>query len=86
MSKSNESCDLVICSNGNVRMIYSELMSPHSLGSVTIHRGSHVEPDPHGFWYVDLAPCEGPILGPFNLRSDAIDAEVEWLAKNWLKV
>jgi hypothetical protein len=86
MSKPNESCDLVIQPDGCVRMIYSELVVPQSLGSVNIQRGSHVEPDEHGFWYADLEPCDGPILGPFDLRSDAIDAEVEWLTTNWLKV
>ena len=86
MSNPNESCDMVIEFGGKVRMIYSELVSPHALGSVSIQRGSHVEPDQHGFWYADLEPCEGPVLGPFELRSDAIDAEVTWLTKNWLKV
>ena len=86
MSKPNQSCDLVIQPDGNVRMIYSELLAPHALGLVNIQRGSHVEPDQHGSWYADLAPCNGPVLGPFDLRSDAIDAEVNWLSKNWLKV
>jgi hypothetical protein len=86
MSKANESCELVIESGGHVRAIYSELVSLDSLGSMTITRGSHVEPDKYGLWHADLAPSNGPVLGPFNCRSDAIDAEVEWLTKNWLKV
>lgn len=86
MSKPHESCDLVIESDGCVRAIYSELMSMDTLGSITIKRGSHVEPDERGLWYADLAPSNGPVLGPFDCRSDAIDAEVAWLTKNWLKV
>jgi hypothetical protein len=86
MSKANESCDLVIQYDGSVRAIYNELVALHSLGSITIERGSHVEPDEDGLWHADLAPSNGPVLGPFNCRSDAIDAEVAWLTKNWLKV
>jgi hypothetical protein len=86
MGKPQESCDLVIESDGGVRAIYSELVSMDSLGSLTITRGSHVEPDEQGLWHADLAPSNGPVLGPFDRRSDAIDAEVAWLTKNWLKV
>ena len=32
-------------------------------------------------WTVDLDPSEGPVLGPFASRAEAIDAEVEWLAE-----
>jgi hypothetical protein len=29
-------------------------------------------------------PVDGPVLGPFDLRSEALEAEQVWLAKNWL--
>lgn len=32
----------------------------------------------------DLSPVGGPRLGPFVLRSVALQAEVEWLEGNWL--
>jgi hypothetical protein len=86
MTKANESCDFVIEPDGVVKAIYSELVSLDSLGSMTITRGSHVEPDEQGLWHADLSPSHGPVLGPFNCRSDAIDAEIAWLTKNWLKV
>ena len=30
-------------------------------------------------WRVNLAPSDGPVLGPFLSRPTAIDAEIEWL-------
>ena len=32
----------------------------------------------------DLSPVGGPLLGPFERRSDAVQAEVYWLETNWL--
>lgn len=39
---------------------------------------------PLGSWYADLAPSGGPILGPFESRSDALIAEAAWLQENFL--
>jgi hypothetical protein len=36
------------------------------------------------FWFADLSPVEGPIHGPFERPSEALDAEVAWLEENWL--
>ena len=33
-------------------------------------------------WQVDLAPCDGPVVGPFHLRENAIAYEIEWIEKN----
>jgi hypothetical protein len=33
-------------------------------------------------WQADLAPSNGPVLGPFRRRQDAIDAEIAWLEAN----
>ena len=38
-------------------------------------RASHVEPDADGRWWADLSPVAGPRLGPFEVRSAALDAE-----------
>jgi len=35
-----------------------------------------------GPWFADLAPVNGPVLGPFPERHSAIDAEVAWLQRN----
>ena len=44
----------------------------------------HGEPDAKGRWTADLGPVGGPVLGPFDLRSHALDAELAWLETNWL--
>ena len=41
----------------------------------SITRASHVEPDAEGRWLADLTPVAGPVLGPFDLRSEALAAE-----------
>jgi hypothetical protein len=43
-----------------------------------------VEPDTVGRWLADMAPVDGPVLGPFDRRSEALAAEREWLEQNWL--
>ena len=55
-----------------------------SLGTVNIRRASHVEPTTEGRWTADLSPVGGPMLGPFALRSEALDAEQQWLLHHWL--
>ena len=75
---------LVIEPAGTIRCLYSETISLASLGKLTIARGSHVEPTPDGLWLADLAPVSGPVLGPFALRTAALDAERVWLETHWL--
>jgi hypothetical protein len=67
---------------GQVRCIYGEEISLQELGSVSIQRASHVEPDAAGNWLADLSPVAGPVLGPFALRSEALAAEVAWLEQH----
>ena len=68
------STDIVIEANGVVRMIYDEVIDARAIGHPTIRRGSHVEPTPDGRWTADLSPVDGPILGPFDQRSQALAA------------
>ena len=75
--------DLVINSHGAVTCVYGEAIPLQQLGDVAIRRASHVEPDVQGRWWADLAPVGGPALGPFNQRSQALDAERIWL-DHWL--
>ena len=75
---------LVIHTDGSVRCLYDERLSLGSLGTFQIRRGSHVEPDAVGQWQADLALVGGPRLGPFALRSQALEAERRWLEKHWL--
>ena len=76
--------ELLIQPNGIVRTIYAETIELASLGKVDIQRASHVEPTTDGRWTADLSPVGGPMLGPFALRSEALDAEQQWLLRHWL--
>ena len=76
--------ELVIGPDGTVRCIYNEAIDLHALGPLSIQRASHVEPNDNGHWTADLSPLNGPILGPFPCRTQALTAEVAWLNANWL--
>ena len=76
--------DLVVSHDGHVRCVYGEAIDLVALGSLSIQRASHVEPDAAGKWLADLTMSAGPILGPFTTRSEALAAEQAWLAANWL--
>ena len=75
---------LIIDNQGDTRCIYDEAIPLHRLGQIKIRRGSHVEPTQTGKWIADMKPVDGPILGPFNIRSQALAAERRWLEKHWL--
>ncbi len=73
---------LVIDRHGQVCCLYDEAIDLTVLGALSIRRASHVEPDARCRWWADLAPVDGPQLGPYTRRSDALDAERAWLEKN----
>jgi hypothetical protein len=72
---------LVVDAAGNVRCIYDEELDLRKLGQVQITRASHVEPDADGFWWADMGPVDGPVLGPYSSRSAALAAERRWLVR-----
>ena len=76
--------ELLITPIGQCRCLYDELLELRGLGPLTIQRASHVEPNAAGQWTADLSPVNGPHLGPFPTRSEALAAEVEWLRTHWL--
>jgi hypothetical protein len=76
--------DLLVLPDGTIRAIYAEEIEFDSLGHAVIIRASHVEPDERGCWLADLSPVNGPVLGPFNRRSEALAAELAWLVTSWL--
>jgi hypothetical protein len=76
--------DLLVTTRGTVMTIYSETLDLAVFGSPVIRRASHVEPDEHGCWWADLRPVGGPVLGPFPVRSAALEAESAWLDTHWL--
>lgn len=66
--------------NGEITAIYNDnLVELFKEGKTEIKRASHVEPNNEGMWVADLFPIGGPILGPYEKRKDALDAELEWL-------
>ena len=73
---------LVIRTDGSARCLYGEELDLERLGSLTISRASHVEPDESGLWFASI--INGPTLGPFVRRSDALQAEADWLNSNRL--
>lgn len=76
--------ELLVTPTGRIRCVYGEDVNLHQLGRLSIQRGSHVEPTADGRWTADLSPVDGPVLGPFTSRADALTAEQTWLLKHWL--
>jgi hypothetical protein len=74
--------ELVVGSDGGVRCIYDEALDLREIGKLQITRASHVEPDRDGYWWADMEPSGGPVLGPFSSRTEALGAEREWLTSN----
>jgi len=74
---------LTIDRQGGVRAIWDDRLAfLGSIGRMRINRASHVEPTTGGQWTADLSPVNGPVLGPFPLRQQALDAEVAWLREH----
>ena len=73
---------LNIAADGTVRTLYTEAIPLNEIGSCTIRRASHVEPDTSGRWFAEM--IGGPVLGPFTTRSAALAAEVEYLETHTL--
>ncbi|MCK6473798.1 MAG: hypothetical protein L6R28_18910 [Planctomycetes bacterium] len=71
---------LVVRPDGTVEFIYDDELQPLlEAGDGRVRRASHVEPTDQGHWLADLSQVGGPCLGPFQLRADALAAEVEYL-------
>jgi hypothetical protein len=75
---------LIIDPHGSIRCIYDEAIDLPSLGTPQISRASHIEPDEDGQWWAELSPVDGPSLGPFTYRTQALNAERAWLERHWL--
>ena len=76
--------NLVVDPRGRIRAVYDERIDWRALGRVSITRASHVEPDAEGRWTADLRPVGGGVLGPFDRRAAALEAELAWLEAHWL--
>jgi hypothetical protein len=74
---------LRITPDGDIVFIWNDkLKDLLDLGESEIVRASHVEPTKDGRWAADLSPSNGPTLGPFSTRGEALNAEVQWLEGN----
>lgn len=73
----------IVIAGGEVRFIHDDDLAEamRGFGTSTTARASHVEPT-EGGWKADLAPVQGPVLGPFPRRSTALEVEVEWLQQH----
>jgi len=53
-----------------------------------VPEGAYAPVDPHcawlNKWWADMTPVRGPVLGPFEERQDALDAEIEYLYEHHL--
>lgn len=77
-----ETIEIIFDVNGIAKMIYNEELNLTELGGDRIKRVSHVEPvDGTSSWEVRV-PVTGDTLGPFNCRSDAVKAEIEYIKEN----
>jgi len=73
--------ELVVDAGGDVRCVYGEELDLREIGKLQITRASHVEPDRDGFWWADMGPVDGPVLGPFKSRSEAMNEARGWLIR-----
>ena len=71
--------ELVVGCDGSVECIYDEALDLREIGRLQITRASHVERDAAGFSWADMGPVDGPVLGPFRSRMEAVAAERVWL-------
>ena len=66
--------------DGHVQFIYADALADLlTTGTAVVSRVSHVEPAVEGGW--TAAMLGGPVLGPFALRQQALDAEIAWLQR-----
>ena len=75
---------LIVQLGGTVHCLYDEQLDLDRLGLLRISRGSLVEPTSDGQWTADLSPVNGPVLGPYRSRCEALASEVRWLETHWL--
>ena len=81
--------DIFVNRDGTLQFIYDDDLADGFAGEEQeTRRASHVEPFKAPFdwrpatrWQADMAPVGGPVLGPFDSRQQALDAEREWLRK-----
>jgi len=56
--------------------------SEHVYTTTPSLRGLEMLPQYKTKWWADLLPVGGPVLGPYNTNTEALQAEVDWLKLN----
>lgn len=83
---------IMIDADGRITAVYADGLPWEQIAmdlageTVDIQRASHVEPAGGGRWTADMGPVGGPVLGPFDERSEALAAETLWLRQNHLGI
>jgi hypothetical protein len=79
----DEDIVLVINKEGIIEMIYDDsLLDFLDLGAASIQRASHVEPEGKQ-WIAQMV--DGPVLGPFKTRAEALMKEREYLEERMFR-
>ena len=78
--------ELRIDPSGRVQCLYGEAIDLRSLGSLSIRRASHVEPDENGNWWADLAPVRLAGLEVLSLSGAPHDKKLSDLLVSELRV
>jgi len=70
----------VLCRPAAVEWLVAMMAFPHLSRRLWLPcAASDIEPDRDGFWWADMGPIDGPVLGPFRSRTEALGAERGWL-------
>jgi len=84
MNLREHECELLIAPDGSIRFLYHDALALLLReGDASLFRASHIEPIGSA-WFADLSLVDGPTLGPYPLRADALRAEQEWLWAHFL--
>lgn len=77
----NTTTAVTILPDGTIAFVWDDALAfTVGLGAVRMPRASNVEwPAGADGWIADMSPVNGPALGPFLERADALRAEREWL-------
>lgn len=68
---------VIISPEGQIRLIWDDSLADLCQeGQTRIRRAGHVEPV-RGEWFADCRPVGDTVHGPFRLRQEAIDKEIE---------
>jgi hypothetical protein len=76
---------IAVLPNGTLEFVYhDEFVDLLREGDADVDRASRIEPwgKNGGKWYAEI--FGGPTLGPFDLRGEALAAEVDWIERNRL--